>query len=140
MNEEEEPKSIYSSTPFGSFFMELRDTVTDEQDQCAGASALNPCFSPSFAHYLIVHILPYTPLVTHVMVDIRGDRHSHDTNNPVEQWHDEIKNHQLCNDMKLSRFVNRDRQIIKGTYSKSHLSNTAASLSITVVSLNCRKV
>ena len=86
----------------------------EEQDRCPRASAINPCYSASYVHYLIVHVLPLTPLMTAAMAGIRGDTHSYDTQNPVEKWHDLIKNHQKCKDLKLSRYVDRDRQIIIG--------------------------
>ena len=99
--------------------MELRDTVAEAQQECRTNYMLNLAYSPSFLEYLKIHILPYIPIMTHVMVDIRQDhhdRHTFDTQNPVEKWHDAIKNRFHCKDMKLSRYIDRDRQLILGVY------------------------
>lgn len=48
------------------------------------------------------------------MMAIRGDTDMYDTNNPVEYWHNLVKNVHDFNMMKVSEYVEQNLKMING--------------------------
>ena len=88
--------------------------MTEQLQACGAGTAPNPCFSEFFVNYLLKHVLPYTPLFTHVMFDVRGDTHCDDTSSAVEEFFNLTKTHHDLIDKKLSRFVVEDYAMLQG--------------------------
>ena len=105
---------IYSSTAFGIFFASLRDDV--QRNVFTGNGPANAHYSPKIVGYLIRRILPFTPMLTRLMFAIRGDEAKWPHNQPVEKWHDIVKNVEIGIDGRLaiSRYAQASLNNING--------------------------
>ena len=135
--------TIYKSTAFGKFFHELRSNC--EESTLASSSQtvssdLNPYFKPDLLDYLVRHILPYSPLLTHIMFKSTGDKHEFDHNNPVENWNRTVKvvEHGKKGLQKIGQFIHNQKEMLEGTLVVFKICKQCTSFSYSdIFLLNC---
>lgn len=76
----------------------------------------NDMYSPQYISYLQREVLAYTPMFTHVVMEIRRDDPCVDTNNWVELWNREVKVVECFQNEQLARYVEANLESIEGSY------------------------
>jgi hypothetical protein len=112
----EDPENIHRMTPFGSFFYQLRDSLSEELLDISHGEA-NPFYKPEFVSYLLRYFLPYTPLLTHIMSPFMEGDFREDHQNPVEMWHRILKHEEQGTRQKLlkiGRYIQQSREMLEG--------------------------
>ena len=100
-------ESFYKRSPFGQIAQQIFAEVEEEnrrlrqQVMTKKLSLRENSFSQEdFLSYLLIHVLPYAPLLTHCVFTAHEIATDGDTNNNVENWMKTIK----CNYLQRSEF------------------------------------
>ena len=112
----EDPKdsdALYVTTYFGAYFRELADTIEAKGQQ---GDSLNDMYCKPLVKYFCVYIFPYLSILTNVMFVLREDLQLNLHNQPVEKWHDIVKNHEQGVDgkQKVPQYIRSSATVIKG--------------------------
>ena len=105
---------LYVTTFFGSYFRELADSIEDRGQQ---GNIVNDMYCKPLVKYLCVYIFPYLSILTNVMFVLREDLQLNLHNQPVEKWHDIVKNHEQGADgkQKVPHYIRSSAAVIKGS-------------------------
>jgi len=109
--------STKGHSAFGRFFRSIWAILKDEsRASFTGVPReRNPYFSVKFVRYLLKCVLPFTPLLTHIMFALTNDDGAEDHQAAVENWNRHIKHdEQKQRKQKLGRYLQKSKEFLNG--------------------------
>ncbi|CAG7734976.1 unnamed protein product [Allacma fusca] len=106
--------TVYRNTAFGLFFHFLKDQcVVGNSEHDLGE---NNYYSKKFSKYLLRTVLPYIPLISHVVFGVNNDIRDKDHQAAVENWNRIIKldEHGQGGPDKIWRYIAASKDMVMG--------------------------
>jgi len=87
-----------------------------QEDENLSGAKRNEHYNPKLLNYMLIHIFPISPLLSHCLLTLNGASIRTDTNNVSESWNKIVKIDEMSGRMpiRLTRFIVHQENVLRG--------------------------